>query len=135
MDVCFVAVGIPELATLPHHVSSAEEVRGSIAQLAFFLSTCGRAYQCPPSVICIARSDGDGYTSAGIVEDLQEQVVSMLESLCEKEWGGAGLVMHDIRTDCYVKCREMFLGVRLDTAMTSRKRKLLEESGYKFSVP
>jgi hypothetical protein len=98
--------------------------------------------------VCIARSDGDGFTSTAVVEQLQERLMKMLMRLSESHWGVVELCAHDLRGECHIKCRELFMsrkqsikrkknmsgGVGAEVQkMSDRKRKLLEDSGFNFS--
>jgi hypothetical protein len=84
------------------------------------------------------------------VERIQQAVLDMLHDLFasnDPTTAAAGsLDVHDIRTDCFVKCRQLFLNsgssfffllltlhsrVSID-GMSARKRKFLESCGYQF---
>ena len=55
------------IATLPHHTVELNEILLSIQQLESILRLCIKHYQCFPEAVCIARSDGDGYTDPILV--------------------------------------------------------------------
>ena len=92
-----------------------------------------------PSVICIARSDGDGYTPAEIVDFIQEEVLCALRR--KLETSGALLRVYDIRDNPVAQSRSMLFAEvmseqRADAASdlrSTRKRTLLEASGYQMS--
>jgi hypothetical protein len=136
------------IATLPHHVSASEEIEEIMLRLEHYVATCTATYGSAPEAVCIARSDGDGFTSTAVVEQLQERLMKMLMRLSESHWGVVELCAHDLRGECHIKCRELFMsrkqsikrkknmsgGVGAEVQkMSDRKRKLLEDSGFNFS--
>ena len=89
-----------------------------------------------PEAVCIARSDGDGFTDVALVRDLtaggrtincykisdemtlympaqvdkvQVLVVDVIKKLNDELWSpGAGVEIHDIADDPFVKCSMLF---------------------------
>lgn len=55
------------MATLPHQEESWESIVESIERLKAILKICIDTFQSLPVVVCIARSDGDGYTDQSMV--------------------------------------------------------------------
>mmetsp|Transcript_3763 Transcript_3763/g.5839 ORF Transcript_3763/g.5839 Transcript_3763/m.5839 type:complete len:455 (-) Transcript_3763:268-1632(-) len=134
---------ITMIATLPHHESSWDEIEELMKSLAEFINSCVQHFGSGPKVICIARSDGDGYTDNILVDRIQSRVLQMLQTI-SKHWPSYDrsetadpITVHDIRVDPYVRCRELFIDKRVlsggNMSISAKKRKLLEESGFKFS--
>jgi hypothetical protein len=136
----------------------------------------------PPVAICIARSDGDGYTPADIVETLQQLLLDTLTEALGKQ--GEIISVFDICDEPYVKAQELLMSGQLasgarfatveaahqsssarrpdhpsipvpdtrqqilqaqlsqsdgsdgrrDRSKATKKRRLLEESGYKWTT-
>ncbi|OQR67062.1 UPF0489 protein C5orf22-like [Tropilaelaps mercedesae] len=63
---------------LPHHVSSREDVRRMVEEMASFL---GKLLPEKPKVVTISRSSTDGYCPREDVDFIQEQVIAMIERL------------------------------------------------------
>lgn len=55
------------IATLPHHPTELNDIVESIEDLKRIIASCTQHFKSPPEVICIARSDGDGYTDPDLV--------------------------------------------------------------------
>lgn len=149
----FATLGMSVIATLPHHISTSNEIESSMVKFEQFLISCTTKFGSGPEVVCIARSDGDGFTSSAVVEDLQARLLRILTGLSASQWGGVELSVHDLRGECHLKCRELFMSRKrscrpsgasapvesrpiIDEGtiknMSLRKRKLLEDSGFSF---
>jgi hypothetical protein len=127
-------------------------IEKSIETLKQGIITLTTELNCPPEVICIARSDEDEYTNPEMATAIQQMVMSMLDTLARNVWSDKAqvdcnhtsrssvvnrnkqykIVYKDVRDNCYEQSRSVFID---DSVISSdecrdKKRKLLQQSGY-----